>query len=81
MGCINLKPIETTNLVADLNRQKDDVLYGELMENAITLVQNKKNNLPLKNLELHKVAYVRMGDADASPFINSLHKYTKVDTW
>jgi CubicO group peptidase (beta-lactamase class C family) len=79
VGLHQFKRIETTNLVADLNRQKDDVLYGELMENAITLVQNKKNNLPLKNLELHKIAYVKMGDADASPFINSLHKYTKVD--
>lgn len=79
VGLHQFTPIETTNLVADLNRQKDDVLYGELMENAITLVQNKKNNLPLKNLELHKVAYVKMGDADATPFVNSLNKYTKVD--
>ena len=73
------EPIETANLVADLNRQKDDLLYGELMENAITLVQNKNNNLPLKNLELHKIAYVNMGDADATPFVNSLKKYTKVE--
>ena len=79
VGLHQFKPIETTNLVADLNRQKDDLLYGELMANAITLIQNKKNNLPLKNLELHKIAYVKMGDADATPFINSLHKYTKVD--
>jgi len=79
VGLHQFKPIETTNLVADLNRQKDDVLYGELMANAITLIQNKKNNLPLKNLELHKIAYVKMGDADATPFINSLNKYTKVD--
>ena len=79
VGLHQFTPIETTNLVADLNRQKDDVLYGELIENAITLVQNKKNNLPLKNLELHKIAYVKMGDADASPFVNSLNKYTKVD--
>ena len=62
-----------------MNRQKDDLLYGELMENAITLVQNQKNDLPLKNLELHKIAYVNMGDADATPFVNTLNKYTKVD--
>ena len=79
VGLHQFKPIETTNLVADLNRLKDDLLYGELMENAITLIKNKKNNLPLKNLELHKIAYVKMGDADASPFIKSLNKYTKVD--
>ena len=79
VGLHEFKPIEITNLVADLNRQKDDLLYEELMEHAITLVQNKKNNLPLKNLELHKIAYVKMGDADAAPFVNSLNKYTKVD--
>ena len=49
------------------------------MENAITLVQNTNNLLPLKNLELRKVAYVNMGTADASPFVKSLNKYTQVD--
>jgi len=79
VGLHQFKTIDTTNLVADLNCQKDDLLYGELMENAITLVQNKNNNLPLKNLELHKIAYVSMGDADATPFVTSLNKYAKVD--
>ncbi|MDC1265534.1 serine hydrolase [Flavobacteriaceae bacterium] len=78
-GLHQFAPIDTTNLVGDLNRQKDDLLYEKLMENAITLVQNKKNILPLKNLELHKIAYVNMGDADAKPFVNSLNKYTQVD--
>ncbi|MDA9125721.1 serine hydrolase [Flavobacteriaceae bacterium] len=79
VGLHQFKPIDTTNLVADLNRQKDDLLYESLMENAITLVQNQKHSLPLKNLELHKIAYVNMGDADPTPFISSLNKYTKVD--
>ncbi|MDB9954477.1 serine hydrolase [Flavobacteriaceae bacterium] len=79
VGLHQFAPIDTTNLVGDLNRQKDDLLYEKLMENAITLVQNKKNILPLKNLELHKIAYVNMGDADAKPFVNSLNKYTQVD--
>jgi len=79
VGLHQFAPIDTTNLVGDLNRQKDDLLYEKLMENAITLVQNKKNVLPLKNLELHKIAYVNMGDADAKPFVNSLNKYTQVD--
>ena len=79
VGLHQSAPIDTTNLVDDLNRQKDDLLYGKLMENAITLVQNKKAILPLKNLELHKIAYVNLGDADATPFVNSLNKYTQVD--
>ena len=79
VGLHQFKPIKTTNLVADLNRQKDDVLYQKLMENAVTLVQNKNEILPLKNLELHKIAYVTMGNADATPFIKTLNKYSKVD--
>ncbi len=79
VGLHQFEPIKTTNLVADLNRQKDDVLYQKLMENAITLVQNKNEILPLKNLELHKIAYVTMGNADATPFIKTLNKYSKVD--
>ncbi len=49
------------------------------MENAITLVENKNDLLPLKNLELRKIAYVNMGSADASIFVKSLNKYTQVD--
>ena len=79
VGLHQFKPIDTTNLVADLNRQKDNLLYETLMENAITLVQNQRELLPLKNLELHKIAYVTMGDAIATPFVNTLNKYTKVD--
>ena len=79
VGLHQFKPIKTTNLVADLNRQKDDVLYQKLMENAVTLVQNKNEILPLKNLELHKIAYVTMGNSDATPFIKTLNKYSKVD--
>jgi beta-N-acetylhexosaminidase len=79
VGLAQYKPINTINLVSELNRQKDDVLYQNLMENAITLVQNTNNLLPLKHLELRKVAYVNMGTADASPFVKSLNKYTQVD--
>ena len=79
VGLANYKPTASNNLLADLNRQKDNVLYQSLMENAITLVQNKNNLLPLKNLDLCKIAYVNMGTADASPFVKTLKKYTQVD--
>ena len=80
VGLTQYKPINTDNLVADLNRKRDDVLYQKLMENAITLVQNKNDILPIKDLELHKIAYVNMGEADASPFLKTLNKYTQVDS-
>ncbi|TXE06010.1 serine hydrolase [Gelidibacter salicanalis] len=79
VGLHNYVPIGTKNLVADLNRLKDDLLYEQLMENAITVVRNQKEILPLRHLETKKIAYVEMGDAvDNSAYLEELRKYTKV---
>ena len=78
VGLDHYKPVESFNLVNDLNRLKDDLLYEQLMENAITFAKNKKNVLPLKDLATKKIAYVKMGDDDGSVFLNELKKYTKI---
>ncbi|RLD30041.1 MAG: beta-N-acetylglucosaminidase [Bacteroidetes bacterium] len=78
VGLHNYKPIGTYNLVEDLNRIEDDVLYEELIENAITVVKNENDILPLLRLETKKIAYVQLGDDDGSVFLNELKKYTKV---
>ena len=78
VGLNDYKPIETANIFNDLNRLEDDLLYEELMENAITVVSNKNEILPLRNLDTKSIAYVSMGDDDGSIFYNELKKYTKV---
>ena len=78
VGLDHYKPVESFNLVNDLNRLKDDLLYEQLMENAITFAKNKKNVLPLKDLATKKIAYVKMGDDDGSVFLNELKKNTKI---
>ena len=78
VGLNNYKPIGTYHLVEDLNRLKDDVLYEELIENAITVVKNKAEILPLLRLETKKIAYVKIGDDDGSVFLDELKKYAKV---
>jgi len=78
VGLHTYQPIDTYNLVEDLNRLEDDLLYGELMENAITVVKNSTSLLPLRQLETKSIAYVKLGDADGSTFFNALKKYTKV---
>ena len=52
VGLHDYKSIDTTNLIQDLNRPKDDVLYQELMQNAHTVIKNKKALLPIDDLEL-----------------------------
>ena len=78
VGLNNYNPIKTKNLVADLNRSKDDLLYAQLMQNAITVVKNDKSTLPIKDLELKNIAYVSMGDCSGKPFFNTLKKYAKI---
>lgn len=74
----NYEPIGLYNLAKDLNRPKDDILYEELLENAITIAKNKNNLLPFRQLETKKIAYVKFGDDSGTPFLNELKKYAKV---
>ncbi len=78
VGLNHYKPIGFQNLVKDLNRLKDDVLYEELLENALTVVKNNSKLLPLTHLETKSIAYVKFGDDNGSIFLNELKKYTKV---
>ena len=79
LGLNNYQPVELENLVEDLNRLKDDLIYEKLIENAITVVKNESQVLPIKQLETKNIAYVKMGNADGTYFLNQLKKYTKVD--
>ncbi len=78
VGLNNYEPIGTYSLVEDLNRLKDDILYEELIENALTILQNIRGVLPLRQLETKSIAYVNLGDDSGDTFFEELKKYTKV---
>ena len=77
-GLNNYKPIETTNLYQDINPSSNEALQYQLFENSITVLQNKANILPIKNLENNKIAYVKLGDDENSAFVSTLKKYTEI---
>ncbi|GAA4231095.1 glycoside hydrolase family 3 N-terminal domain-containing protein [Postechiella marina] len=78
VGLHKYSPIGLYNLSKDLNRPKDDILYEELFENAITVTKNKNDLLPFRQLETKQIAYVKLGDDSGSTFFNELKKYGKV---
>lgn len=78
VGLSNYEPTGIYNLVKDLNRIKDDVLYEELIESALTLLQNIRGVLPLRQLETKTIAYVNLGNDSGKSFFNELKKYAKV---
>lgn len=76
-GLNKYKPIDYKNLLDDINPVANKALQYELYENALTVVKNDVDLLPIKNLN-QKIAYVKIGDDDNSIFINTLNKYTSV---
>ena len=73
------KPIDTLNLIKDLNTIEDEVLHRELVKNSITIIKNKKNILPIEDLKKHKnIAYVALGDNNGDQFLDALAKYSKI---
>ncbi|MDN3594004.1 glycoside hydrolase family 3 N-terminal domain-containing protein [Zunongwangia endophytica] len=78
-GLNDYKPVEEAFLYEELNGVRDQVLYENLMENAMTLIRNNKGMVPIKNLDEQKIAYVELGDDDGTVFLQQLKKYAKVD--
>ncbi len=79
MGLHNYKPIELENLQEDLNTVEDELLHRKLVKNSLTLLKDTNRNIPFANLENKKIAYVKLGDAENSYFVNMLKNYTKID--
>ncbi len=69
-------PLET--LEEDLNNRYDLALQRKLIREAITLVLNKQNILPLKHLDTLKIASVSIGGGSVTPFQQSLSNYTNI---
>ncbi len=78
IGLDKFKPIQKLNIVNELNSIENEALQYELYENAITVIKNKDEILPIKNLEKEKIAYVKFGNDLGSTFLSTLQKYTDV---
>ncbi len=64
--------------IKDFYPTMQDTLLNEVAyENAITLIKNEKNILPIRNLE-QKIAYVSLGDGSSNDFNEYLNKYADI---
>jgi beta-N-acetylhexosaminidase len=77
-GLDRYSPIKMQNLNNDLNTTANDAFQYELYENAVTVIKNENEILPIQKLENEKIAYVKLGDDKHSPFLSTLQKYTEV---
>jgi CubicO group peptidase (beta-lactamase class C family) len=74
-GLSDRKDIAIRGLDARLNTPEADLINRKLNENAITLLKNNQNLLPLKELDKKDIAYVSVGEASQTDFQRSLLNY------
>jgi len=79
VGLNKYQPVDIKNIEEDLNSVEGKILNQKLVASSVTLIQNKDNVLPIKNLDNNKIAYVKFGETDDKAFVNRLNDYTKVD--
>lgn len=78
-GLTNPPLIDRKNLVEDLNASRYDDLNTKLYNEAITLIKNSNKLVPIRKLEQEKIAYVRLGDDDSTPFVEMMQNFAKID--
>jgi beta-N-acetylhexosaminidase len=80
-GLNNYKPVKTVNLYNDLNTPQAQYLNRRLYEDAMTLVVNDNNVLPLKDLSKRNIASVVIADSMNNIFQNTLSYYAPIDVF
>jgi len=80
LGMDKMQPIETENLIADLNNPEATHLVRQLTEASLTLLRNKDDMLPIQNLEKQRIAALAIGTKDFTAFQKGLRRYGEVDT-
>lgn len=78
LGLNHYQPVDTTNLVADLNAQTD-LIRAQVARSVITVINNRTGMLPLMNSS--RMAYVGLGTASPSVFANRLRSELGADVY
>ncbi len=75
------KNIDLKNLEEDLNRNQYTLTKRLLFEKALTVLENKNNLLPLKQLDSLKIASLSIAPEGVTPFQEMLGNYTQIDNF
>lgn len=78
-GLNQLKDIDTNGLYKDLNPVSSMVLERRIFSEAITMVKNSLELIPLQHLDRRKIAILQLGDTTPSVFAGRLKEYAHAD--
>lgn len=81
VGLNKYRPINVDRLYNDLNSPYSQVLRRKIIRNAITVIHNANNILPLRGLDTLRIAYIEIGESKGDAFREQLELYTAVHTF
>ena len=79
VGLNNYKAVELINLTSDLQTKQTDLINRRLIENAITLVENRYDIVPLKRLDTLRIASLTISKNSNTEFQKTINLYGKVN--
>ena len=71
--------IKTDHIISDLNTRKAEYLNQRLFENALTVIKNNDNIIPIKGLTTKTIATLNIGAPAENKFSEMVDKYCTVD--
>ena len=77
-GLNKFTPIVLEGLNESINLVENEILHRKLIENSVSLLLNREEIFPIRELEKQRIAYVKIGDSDHLPFLNMLQNYAIV---
>jgi len=80
MGLTRFIPISTDNVLETLNQARGEVLRRNLLRDALTLVRNDNDLVPLVALDTLDLAALSIGVSGKPAFQERLSDYTRIDT-
>lgn len=79
VGLSKPKPVDSKNLIKDLNKVQYSQTTYQLYESALTLLKNDDNLLPFKELTNKKFAFVPLEEAESGNFLDEINFHVPVD--
>ena len=80
-GLNNVSEINLSTLNAKLHTEKAKNINVKLFQNALTLLKNKNNLIPLKKLDTLKIASISFGAKNENEFNTSIDRYANFDRY
>lgn len=74
-GLNHYRPINKKNLVNDLNSSHSTFLIDQMNKQAITLLSNDSNKIPLQHLEDRRIAVISIGESETTAFQKQVGLY------